>query len=214
MLFIAWIPWFFMQRALASAQKKIQLGNETIIAIANAVDAKDTSTSQHSYRVSVYSVQIAQRMGFSKKECENLRKAARMHDIGKIGIPDRVLNKPGRLTDEEYAIMKSHVTRGSEILGGFTLIDHVVEGARYHHERFDGRGYPDGLKGEEIPFEARLMAVADVYDALVSKRSYKDSFPFEKAMDIIRQGSGTHFDPAVARAFLDAEEEVRKVSGN
>ena len=207
MLFIAWIPWFFMQRALASAQKKIQLGNETIIAIANAVDAKDTSTSQHSYRVSVYSAQIAQRMGFSKKQCENIRKAARMHDIGKIGIPDRVLNKPGRLTDEEYAIMKSHVTRGSEILGSFTLIDHVVEGARFHHERYDGKGYPEGLKGEEIPLYGRIIGVADAFDAMTANRIYRKKLDFEYVLGELRRGRGTQFDPECVDILLQLIED-------
>ncbi len=207
MAFVGWVPWFFMQRALERARQKIQMGNETIMAIANTVDAKDASTSQHSYRVSVYAVQIARRMGFKEKECENLRQAARMHDIGKIGIPDRVLNKPGRLTDEEYAVMKSHVTRGGEILKGFTLIEHVVEGALYHHERYDGKGYPNGLKGEEIPLYGRIIAVADAFDAMTANRVYRKQMDLDYVLGEMRKGRGTQFDPQFVDILLQLIEE-------
>ncbi|MBQ9064748.1 MAG: HD domain-containing protein [Blautia sp.] len=206
-LFVLWIPWFFMQRALDRARQRIRMGNETIMAIANTVDAKDTSTSQHSYRVSLYSVQIAERMGFSKKECENIRQAARMHDIGKIGIPDSILNKPGRLTDEEYAVMKSHVTMGSEILQGFTLIDHVVEGASYHHERYDGKGYPYGLKGEEIPLYGRIIGVADAFDAMTANRIYRKKMDLDYVLGEMRRGRGTQFDPKCVDIMLELIED-------
>ncbi len=207
MLFVAWIPWFFTQRALNRAEARIRMSNETMMAIANTVDAKDTSTSQHSYRVSIYAVQIAQRMGFSKKECENLRHAARMHDIGKIGIPDSVLNKPGRLTDEEYAIMKSHVVQGSNILKGFTLIDHVVEGARYHHERYDGKGYPDGLKGEEIPLYGRIIGVADAFDAMTANRVYRKQLDLDYVLGEMKRCKGTQFDPQCVDILLELIDE-------
>ena len=113
---------------------------------------------------------IASEYGFTIAEQENLRKAALLHDIGKIGIPDAILKKPGRLTDEEYAIMKTHVTLGAEILKDFTLVDHVVEGSRYHHERYDGTGYPDGLKGNDIPLYGRIIAIADAFDAMTANR--------------------------------------------
>ena len=207
MLFVAWIPWYFTQRALNRAEARIRMSNETMMAIANTVDAKDTSTSQHSYRVSIYAVQIAQRMGFSKKECENLRHAARMHDIGKIGIPDSVLNKPGRLTDDEYAIMKSHVVQGSNILKGFTLIDHVVEGARYHHERYDGKGYPDGLKGEEIPLYGRIIGVADAFDAMTANRVYRKKLDLDYVLGEMKRCKGTQFDPKCVDILLELIEE-------
>lgn len=122
-------------------KKQLQMGNEMILTIAQTVDAKDASTSEHSLRVAKYSVLIAKRLGYSEEECEDLRKMAILHDIGKIAIPDRVLNKPEKLTDEEYALMKSHVVRGAEILKNFTWIEHVADGALYHHERYDGNGY-------------------------------------------------------------------------
>ena len=182
------------------------MGNETILAIARTVDAKDLLTSKHSQRVSEYSVLIAKRFGFSEEEQENLRKAALLHDIGKIGIPDSILNKPDRLTDEEYAIMKTHVTNGAEILKDFTLIDHVVEGARYHHERYDGKGYPDGLKGRDIPLYGRIIAVADAFDAMTANRVYRKRLPFADVLNELRNGRGTQFDPELLDDFLNAIE--------
>ena len=145
---------------------------------------------------------IAAEYGFTEKEQDNLRKAALLHDIGKIGIPDSVLNKPSRLTDEEYAVMKTHVTRGAEILKDFTLIEHVVEGARYHHERYDGKGYPDGLKGEEIPLYGRIIAVADAFDAMTANRIYRKRQDFDYVMSELHKGRGTQFDPELLDIFL------------
>ncbi len=217
-LAVIWFTWYIMRsriqrmmeaqrHELELARQQIQMGNETIIAIAKAVDAKDERTSQHSLRVSQYSVMIARELGFSEEECENLRRAALMHDIGKIGIPDCILNKPARLTDEEYAVMKSHVTRGSEILKDFTLIKNVVEGARYHHERYDGRGYPDGLKGEEIPQYGRIIGVADAFDAMTANRVYRKQMDFEYVLNEMRKGRGTQFDPQIVDIMLRLIDE-------
>ena len=184
------------------ANKQVEMANKTIMTIAYAVDARDVRTSEHSRRVSEYSVLLARAMGFSEEECENLRKAARMHDIGKIGIPDSILNKPARLTDEEYAEMKTHVTRGAEILKDITVIEHVVDGARYHHERYDGRGYPDGLKGEEIPLYGRIIGVADAFDAMTANRVYRKQMDFGYVLEEMRKGRGTQFDPEIVDLFL------------
>ena len=218
MLAVAWLTWFVagtrsrrmverQEREMALAQQQIQMGKETIIAIAKAVDAKDERTSQHSARVSLYSVMLAREMGFSDSELENLRRAALMHDIGKIGIPDSILNKPARLTDEEYAVMKTHVTRGAAILKDFTLIDHVVEGARYHHERYDGRGYPDGLKGEDIPLYGRIIGVADAFDAMTANRVYRKQMDFEYVLGELHKGRGTQFDPQIVDIMLRLIDE-------
>ena len=218
MLAVAWLTWFVarnrvqrmlerQERELALARQQIQMGNETIIAIAKAVDAKDERTSQHSQRVSEYSVMIARELGFNEHDLINLKRAALMHDIGKIGIPDCILNKPARLTDEEYAVMKSHVTRGAEILKDFTLIDHVVEGARYHHERYDGRGYPDGLKGEEIPLYGRIIGVADAFDAMTANRVYRKQMDFDYVLNEMRKGRGTQFDPQIVDILLRLIDE-------
>ena len=204
---IVWFTWFVVQRVINNQQIKLNMANETVMAIANAVDAKDVRTHQHSISVAEYSVLIAQEMGCfrwweKRKALSSLRKAAQMHDIGKIGIPDRILNKVGRLTDEEYAIMKSHVTRGAEILKDFTLVEHVVDGTRYHHERYDGRGYPDGLKGEEIPVFARIIGVADAFDAMTSNRVYRNHMDNDYVMNEMRRGRGSQFDPDALDAFL------------
>lgn len=212
-IFIGWLTWYItrtqiqrtlqlQQTKLALALQQVQMGNETILAIAKTVDAKDLRTSKHSQRVSEYSALIAKEYGFTEDEQENIRKAALLHDIGKIGIPDSVLNKPGRLTDEEYAVMKTHVTRGAEILKDFTLIDHVVEGARYHHERYDGKGYPDKLKGEEIPLYGRIISIADAFDAMTANRVYRKRQDFDYVMSELHKGRGTQFDPDLLDIFL------------
>ena len=206
-LFIIWFTWFVVQRTLNNQQIKLNMANETVMAIANAVDAKDVRTHQHSLRVAEYSELIAREMNIFKwwrrnKDLSNLRKAAQMHDIGKIAVPDSVLNKVGRLTDEEYAQMKSHVLRGAEILKDFTLVEHVVDGTRYHHERFDGRGYPDGLKGEEIPIFGRIIGVADAFDAMTSNRVYRNHMDTDYVMTEMERGRGTQFDPDALDAFM------------
>jgi energy-coupling factor transport system substrate-specific component len=189
------------------ARKQVEMGRETVQAIAATVDAKDENTSQHSFRVAEYSALIAQRCGWSKEECENLRQIALLHDIGKIGIPDSVLNKPGRLTDEEYAVMKSHVTIGAQILKDFTLVDHVIDGALYHHERYDGKGYVHGLKGEEIPENARIIGIADAFDAMTSNRVYRQHMDMDYVINELKKGSGTQFDPVYTKVLLELIED-------
>ena len=192
----------FQKKELEFVKKQLEMGNETVITIARTVDAKDVNTSKHSLRVSEYSVLIAKELGYSDEECENLRKAALLHDIGKIGIPDRILNKPERLTDEEYAVMKSHVEKGAEILKSFTLVNHVEEGALYHHERYDGKGYMHGLKGEEIPLNARIIGIADAFDAMTANRVYRKKLDKDYVLGEIRRGSGTQFDPKLVDIML------------
>ena len=218
MVAVIWATWYSMrrrmqrllerqEREMALMKQQLQMGNETIMAIAKTVDAKDGRTSRHSQRVSQYSMMIGKELGFDEKECENLRRAALMHDIGKIGIPDNILNKPNRLTDEEYAIMKTHVTHGAEILKDFTLIEHVVDGARYHHERYDGRGYPDGLKGEEIPLYGRIIGVADAFDAMTANRVYRKQMDFGYVFNEMKNGKGTQFDPQIVDILLRLIDE-------
>ncbi len=206
-MILIWFTWLVVQRQLNNQQIKLNMANETVMAIANAVDAKDVRTHQHSMRVAEYAVLIAREMNCFKwwrrsKELSSLRKAAQMHDIGKIAIPDSVLNKVGRLTDDEYAKMKSHVIRGAEILKDFTLVEHVVDGTKYHHERYDGRGYPDGLKGEEIPLFGRIIAVADTFDAMTSNRVYRNHMDTDYVMNEMKRGRGTQFDPEALDAFF------------
>ncbi len=215
---VAWITWLIFrtqiqrtlriqQHNLEIANQQIKMGNETILTIANALDSRDGSTSQHSKRVSQYSVMIAREYGFTEDECENLRKAALLHDIGKIGIPDRILNKPARLTDEEYAIMKTHVTKGGEILKNFTGVEHVVEGALYHHEKYDGTGYPQGLKGENIPLYGRIIGVADAFDAMTANRVYRGRLEISYVLNEMETCKGTQFDPELADILLKLVHE-------
>jgi energy-coupling factor transport system substrate-specific component len=213
-LFVSWFTWFivrtqiqrtinFQKRELEFAKNQIEMGNQTIIAIANTVDAKDERTSLHSQRVAEYSVMIARELGKSDEECDILRKTALLHDIGKIGIPDKVLNKPGKLTDEEYEIMKSHVVKGADILKDFTIVDHVWEGALYHHERYDGSGYTRGLRGEDIPLNARIIGIADAFDAMTANRVYRKKLNFELVLEELKKGKGTQFDPRLVDILLE-----------
>ena len=206
-LILIWTTWLIVQRQLNQQQIKLNMASQTVMAIANAVDAKDARTNQHSERVADYSVKIAKEMNCfnwwrRRKELYSLRNAARLHDIGKIGVPDNVLNKVGRLTDEEYVQMKSHVTGGAVILKDFKLVDHVEEGTKYHHERYDGKGYPEGLKEDKIPLYARIISVADTFDAMTSNRVYREHMDTEYVLNEMKRGRGTQFDPVVVDAFL------------
>ena len=180
---------------------------ESIEAIARTIDAKDTYTNGHSIRVGHYSRIIAEALGMQGDELENLYYIALLHDIGKIGIPDAILNKPGRLTDEEFAVMKSHTTKGAKILKDISTIPNIVEGAKYHHERYGGGGYPEGLKGEEIPYIARIICCADCFDAMATRRVYKDPYPQEKIISEFERCKEIQFDPNIADIVIKLIEE-------
>lgn len=196
-----------MSRKSEENMKQIQdVSLQTIAVIANTVDAKDSNTEGHSRRVAAYSYAIAKKLGMSEKEAENIRTIGLLHDIGKIGIPDAVLHKPGKLTDDEYAIMKMHPTIGANILKDITVIDGVDVGAHFHHERYDGKGYPDGLKGEEIPYIARIIGVADSFDAMHSNRVYRSRFSMDYILNELKKGEGTQFDPQAAEAMISLIE--------
>lgn len=175
---------------------------QTIKTISVTVETKNVYTNGHSQRVADYSALIAGALGWDDKRINNLRNAAYMHDVGMIGIPDSIVNKPTRLTEEEYAIIQRHTLIGVDILKDITLIEHVAEVAHYHHERYDGTGYPEGLSGEEIPIEARIVAVADSYDAMNSKRIYRNALEKEKIIEELESCSGTQFDPVIAELFV------------
>lgn len=176
---------------------------ESIQAIARTIDAKDEYTNGHSIRVGYYSKVIAENMNMKPDEVDNIYYIALLHDIGKIAIPDSILNKPGRLTDEEFAVMKSHTTRGAKILKGISTIPQIIEGAKSHHEKYDGSGYPERLKGEEIPFVARIICCADCFDAMASKRVYKEPFSLDVIIGEFQRCSGTQFDPKIAKVVVD-----------
>lgn len=205
---------------------------EVVHCLARAAEFRDNETGRHILRVGRYSAAIARQMGMPDNFVELIELAAPLHDVGKIGIPDEILLKPGKLTEEEFNIMKTHAAKGrrvfetmphehmltlrqhtevgSEIVGepDFDLLKLAKSIALTHHEKYDGSGYPMGLAGEDIPIEGRIVAVADVFDALSSKRPYKDPFPKAKCFEILQEGRGQHFDPAVLDAFFAAQNEV------
>ena len=185
---------------------------QTAEALTSAIDAKDKYTHGHSSRVAEYSQQIAREAGKTDEECEQIYFAALLHDVGKIGIHDRIINKDGKLTDEEFAEIKMHPVYGNQILSRIQQQPYLSIGAHYHHERFDGRGYPERLKGEDIPEIARIIAVADAYDAMTSKRSYRDPIPQMQVREELVKGMGTQFDPKFAKIMmhlLDLDTEYR-----
>lgn len=184
-------------------EKMQKLSFEVTKALTGTIDAKDTYTNGHSNRVAEYSRMLALALGKSEERAESIYYAALLHDIGKIGIPDTIINKPGKLTDEEFAIIKQHPVIGSEILKSIESMPEVSVGARWHHERYDGKGYPDGLKGEAIPEIARIICVADAYDAMTSNRSYRKYLAQDVVREQIVQGRGTQFDRVVADKMLE-----------
>ncbi|MBQ2283274.1 MAG: response regulator [Agathobacter sp.] len=188
-------------------QKVERMSLQMVRALVNTIDAKDSYTNGHSTRVAKYSVMIAERMGYSGEKLEQLEYAALLHDIGKIGVPREIINKPSRLTDEEYAVIKTHPGIGSNILEEISDIPGIAIGARWHHERFDGKGYPDQLGKTEIPELARIIGVADAYDAMTSKRSYRDVLSQEIVLSELEKGKGTQFDPDIADIMIEIVKE-------
>ncbi|BFM21061.1 response regulator [Gilvimarinus japonicus] len=181
-----------------------------------AAEYKDTDTGEHIIRMSLYSKRLALAYGISEEYAELIRQAAPMHDIGKIGIPDAILLKPGRLSTEEFASMREHTTIGAKILedSDSPLIQLARVLAMEHHEKWDGTGYPNGLVGEAISLEARIVAIADVFDALTSKRPYKEAWTEAEAFALIKEQSGCHFDPALAELFLSIKSEILDIKQN
>lgn len=179
---------------------------DTIAVLRQTVEAKDPYTRGHSDRVSAYSVLIGEKMGLSEKDIHTLKIGGLFHDIGKIGVPDSILLKESRLTDDEYSQIKNHPSIGSHILGDVPMFQDIIPIVLHHHERFDGKGYPSQLKGYDIPLFARIAAVADTFDAMTSKRSYRDSLPLDTVVAEIKRVSGTQFDPDIAKVFLDIIE--------
>ncbi|QDV69492.1 Cyclic di-GMP phosphodiesterase response regulator RpfG [Rosistilla carotiformis] len=215
--------------ALLASQQQL------ILSLARAAEHRDNDTANHVIRVGRYAGVIARKLGYLNKRIPMLELAAQLHDVGKIGIPDAILLKPGALEPDEYELMKNHCTFGRKIIAPISgkdlevLRTHATLGnqilkdpcspllklaakiAQCHHERWDGKGYPLGLAGEDIPIEARIVSIADVYDALSSKRPYKEPFPRQKCFDIIREGRGTQFDPQLVDAFFSCSEEIIQI---
>ena len=217
----------YLEDVREKGEELSHMQNGLIYVLADMVESRDKNTGDHVRKTAAYVRLITRKMReqglypdiLTDEYMEDVANSAPLHDVGKIMVSDTILNKPGKLTDEEFARMKSHTTAGEQVIkSAMSLVPdsgYLKEAknlAKYHHERWDGKGYPSGKAGEDIPLSARIMAVADVFDALVSKRSYKEPFSFEKAMSIIEEGAGTQFDPVVAKIFIESADEVREIT--
>lgn len=210
-----------LQRNLSQEVEKKTEENEKLFihvvrSLADAIDAKDAYTKGHSGRVAEYSREIARRYGYSEKAQNDIYMMAILHDVGKIGVPDGVINKTAQLNDEEFQIIKNHPIMGARILKNIKEMPSLMIGARWHHEKYDGGGYPDGLVGDAIPEQARIIAVADTYDAMSSRRSYRDVLPQEIVREEIEKGKGTQFDPKfvdIMLTMIDEDTEYKMKEG-
>lgn len=196
-----------MDNLIKQQKRDKELTREIIEAFAEVIDLKDSYTQGHSFRVATYTEMLARELGCDEETVENYHNIALLHDIGKIGVPDSVLNKPGKLTDDEFNLIKSHTTRSYDVLKSISLMPEIAVGAKSHHERPDGKGYPQGLSGDEIPFVAKIIAVADTFDAMYSNRPYRPRMNFDKVVSIIKEVSGTQLSPEVVDAFLRLVEK-------
>jgi putative two-component system response regulator len=194
--------------------KLVQQNRQTIGMLAKLVEGRDTDAGMHLQSIQHYSRALALHLGLSRREADEIAYASMVHDVGKANVPDAVLKKDGPLDRDEWAIMQAHTRWGEELLIENSDFEMAREVARWHHERWDGSGYPDGLSGEDIPFVARIVAVADVYDALISKRPYKEAWPPEKAIAELRRLSGSHLDPEIVAAFCHLWErgDIKRIS--
>lgn len=198
----------YLQKEVQRNSSKVEkLSLQTMMTLAQAIDAKDTYTKGHSTRVAIYAKKIARKLGMSATDQDTIYFTGLLHDIGKIGVPDTIINKPGKLTDEEFAMVKRHPEIGYDILKNIAEIPNIEASARWHHERMDGKGYPDGLMGEQIPKFVRIISVADSYDAMSSKRSYREMLPQDYIINELEKGKGTQFDPEVAEAMIQLIKE-------
>ena len=175
----------------------------TIKVISKALDRRDAIESGHSQRVAEYSKAVAEKLRLSSEEKRNLELAAVLHDVGKIGISENILGKPGKLTDQELYMIRKHPEIGGDIIEGVEFLKPIIPFIRHHHERFDGKGYPDGLAGDDIPFSAMIISVSETYDFLTSNLSYRNALPRWKALEELKRASGTQFDPVIVSTFLD-----------
>ncbi len=211
---VLWVlPIYIVYRSFKLAKEMHDGTSKLLESMADAVDLRDPYTGGHSRRVTEYSLRILHEMSVIGPEVDLIRSAARVHDIGKIGIPDQILNKPGHLTPEEKRIMDSHPARGAELLARYTDFARGIDIVRHHHERWDGQGYPDRLKGLDIPFGARVIAVADSFDAMTSDRPYRTGIPTDKAAQILREGRGHQWEPTIIDAFLRQLEKEHPQAG-
>lgn len=197
-------------RLAAYSEDLLSSNLETIKVLGSAIAKRDSDTDAHNYRVTIYAIHLAKEINLDPARIHSLIKGSFLHDVGKIGIRDNVLLKPGKLDNDEFAIMKTHVNHGDEIIAGVNWLNDASPVVFSHHEKFDGSGYPEGTRGEAIPIEARIFAIVDVFDALTSERPYKKPFSYDKTIDILQESAGSHFDPELVNAFLRISEDLYK----
>lgn len=191
-----------------------ELFYKTIKSISSALDAKDEYTHGHSMRVTLYSIILAKTVNIPENELEMIEISGLLHDIGKIAIPQAILCKAGKLSDEEFVIMKTHPGNSEKLISSIKKLENIAPGIKHHHERWDGRGYPDKLAGEDIPYSARIIAIADTYDAMTSTRSYRKALDHEIAIEEIKKCTGTQFDPVLAQKFVEIEDIIKAAKEN
>jgi putative two-component system response regulator len=201
----------YRQQLERTVRQQMQRGRRTFLSaidsLVRTVEARDLYTSGHSQRVRHYALLLADRLGLNRQLRGHLSLSAKLHDIGKLGVPEDVLHKPSRLSPEEWQVVREHPVIGERILKPIIRHPAILAAIRGHHERLDGKGYPDGLKGDDLPFLARIIAIADTFDALTSKRPYRDALPVSDALEELRAGIGTQFEPDLVRVFLEATDQ-------
>ncbi|WKZ18106.1 MAG: HD-GYP domain-containing protein [Candidatus Jettenia sp. CY-1] len=204
-----------MRRLADYSTSLIDANLETISVLGNAIAKRDSDTDAHNYRVTLYAARIGETVGLNASEMRTLIKGSFLHDVGKIGIPDNILLKPARLDELEFKVMQTHVNQGVEIAGRSSWLHDSIDVIKYHHKKYSGGGYPDNIRGEQIPMAARIFAITDVFDALTSARPYKKPIGFKETMEILERGKGTHFDPKLLDAFgIIARSLYDKYSGH
>jgi HD-GYP domain-containing protein (c-di-GMP phosphodiesterase class II) len=208
MMLVGWVTGSLMRSLMDRVDELERLNQETIFAFVRAIDARDPYTARHSEKVAHYAVLLARALGLPPADCERIHLAGMLHDVGKVALERSILHKPGALTDDEWAQVRDHPAQSAHIIAAVARFAQYVPGARHHHERYDGRGYPDGLAGKAIPLDARILAVADSYDAMTSDRSYRPALGHTEAVARLQAGAGTQFDAVCVRAFaaLDLQQ--------
>jgi putative nucleotidyltransferase with HDIG domain len=180
----------------------------TITTLGNAIALRDSDTNEHNYRVTLYAIKFAQSINLAPKDIKMLIKGAFLHDVGKIGISDNILLKNGTLNEKEFEIMRSHVNKGVELVDKNSWLEDAKEVILHHHKKYDGSGYPNGVKGENIPTVARIFTIVDVFDALTSQRPYKEAFDYDKSISILKDGANKHFDGKLLHHFIKISKEL------
>jgi HD-GYP domain-containing protein (c-di-GMP phosphodiesterase class II) len=211
LMLVGWVCGSLTRSLLRRVHDLETLNRETIFAFVRAIDARDPYTARHSEKVAAYAVELARALGLPLAACERIRLAGLLHDVGKLALERSVLHKAGPLSDDEWRQVREHPGLSAHIIGGVARFAAFLPGARHHHERYDGRGYPDGLVGREIPLDARVLAVADAYDAMTSDRSYRAAVPHAEAIERLEAGAGSQFDPVCVEAFATIKLDPARI---